>query len=74
MNMQTPSQSNPLLEAIGHQLSLIADTNQQIKQWSAAEGNESLMVRQYKHLRKQMVQELDRLLRQLDLTLQVVEV
>jgi len=72
--MATPTPPNALLEAIGHQLSLIANTNEQIKRWSASDGDDSLMVRQYKHLRKQMVQELDRLLRQLDLTLQVVEV
>ncbi len=72
--MKTPINSNPLLEAINHQLTLIAGTNEQIKQWSVSEGEESLMARQYKHLRKQLVQELDRLLRQLDLTLQVVEV
>jgi hypothetical protein len=46
----------------------------EIKQWSASDGEASVMARQYKHLRKGMVQELDRLLRQLDLTLQVVEV
>ncbi len=72
--MQTPTTSNPLLDAIHHQLSLIASTNEQIRQWSASDGETSLMVRQYKHLRKGMVQELDRLLRQLDLTLQVVEI
>lgn len=54
-------------------LSLIASTNEQIRQWSASDGEASLMVRQYKHLRKGMIQELDRLLRQLDLMLQVVE-
>jgi|GEM_PF-2612738 len=71
--MQTPATPNPLLDAIHHQLALIATTNEQIKQWSASDGDASLMARQYKHLRKGMVQELDRLLRQLDVTLQVVE-
>ncbi len=72
--MQTPATPKPLLDAIHHQLSLIASTNELIRQWSASEGEDSLMARQYKHLRKGMVQELDRLLRQLDLTLQVVEI
>jgi hypothetical protein len=70
--MQTPSIPNALLDAIHHQLSLIATTNEQIRQWSVSDGEASLMARQYKHLRKGMVQELDRLLRQLDVTLQVV--
>lgn len=71
--MATPASPNPLLEAISHQLSLIAATNEQIKRWSASDSEQSLMVRQYQHARKPMVQELDRLLRQLDLTLHVVE-
>ncbi len=70
--MPMPSTSTPLLDAIYHQLSLIATTNEQIRQWSASDGEASLMARQYKYLRKGMVQELDRLLRHLDVTLQVV--
>ncbi len=70
--MPMPSTSTPLLDTIYHQLSLIASTNEQIRQWSASDGEMSLMARQYKHLCKGMVQELDRLLRQLDVTLQVV--
>ncbi len=36
--MQTLTNPTPLLEAINHQLTLIAGTNEQIRLWSASEG------------------------------------
>jgi len=70
--MENSAKTQTLLESITNQLRLISDTNDAIRQWTAIDGENSLMVRQYRHLKKELVAELDRLLKKIDVTLQVV--
>ncbi len=67
----SPETQEALFESIAHQVKLIANANDSVCQWRAIDGNDSLMVRQYKHLKSELIVELDRMLKKIDVTLQV---
>lgn len=69
-SLKTPE---ALFEAITHQVKLIANANDSVCEWTAIDGHDSLMVRQYRHLKRELVAELDRLLKKIDVTLQVAD-
>lgn len=58
-------------EAIGHQVALIRDVERSIKD-SRAMGSD-LMVRQYQHLKKQLIQQLNEMLKEQNMHLRMVE-
>jgi hypothetical protein len=58
-------------EAIGHQMVLIRDIERSIRD-SRAMGSD-LMVRQYQHLKKQFIQQLNEMLKEQNMRMKMVE-
>ena len=69
--MTTENKPMTFEEAIGHQVALIRDIEQSIRD-SRSIGSD-LMVRQYLHLKKQFVQQLNEMLKEQNMHLRMVE-